>query len=608
MRRFPFDPEPFKSGKFTPFSERTMGEMLMARANTQGLADKVHLAFVERGRQEQHRYTFSQLAAEALRIAGALQRFGVKRQEPVVLCFTSNQQFISIFYACQLLSAVPVPIAPPFNRDQVPTTLRQLEHIARQTQARAVITDGELHALLLGGLSSKLDCHILGFEELAAEKEEAQVDLGSPEDVSFIQYTSGSTGGRKGLPVTHRHLSANINALGSALNLIPEDCGVSFLPVYHDMGLIGKVLLTACHRLRLGLLSPLAFLRDPAEWLWAIHDYAGTVCVAPPFAYELCQRRIQDERLEGLDLSSWRICMVGADVIKPQVLQAFQQRFARYGVRENASLPVYGLAEATLAASIPPLNVPIVTLQRSDPASGAKELRTLVGVGRVVEGHELQIWSPEGQPLPEGQEGEIVIRGPSVIPGYWKDSHPSPVKDGWLRTGDLGILTAESLFISGRIKDVLKHNGRSLHPSELEWVAEHVEGVRAGCCAAFQLADGGIVLALESRLEEPERRTRLADQVAAEVRAAHGLNLREVLVLPPYTIPKTTSGKVQRALTRQRYETGQLSRPAAAQLLAGQLATLLNAARGGATLIMRKVFRQSLPTLPGKRPWTEKNP
>lgn len=549
----------------------------------------IHLGLRAKRREPPRQWTFAQLAADCLRVARALQQLGVQRQTPVLLSFASDWQFILTFHACQLLAATPIPIIPPFQRSQVPAKLRQLRHILHESGARVLVTDKTLHPVMVGGLRDGWSGTVAAFDELDQERAEATPVLPQPDDIAFVQYTSGSTGGRKGVPVSHRHLTVNINGIGHALDIASDDVGVSFLPVYHDMGLIGKVILTACHGNHLTQIPPLAFLRDPALWLQAIHDVRGTICAAPPFAYELCARRIEDADLAGLDLSSWRIAMAAADMIRPDVLQRFRERFAPCGFREHAFLPVYGLAEATLAATMPPLGQPVRTLdlpgrERGQPA------RRLVGVGHALIDHEICIWGPDRTPVPDGVEGEIMVRGPSVIPAYWKHTGDAAVVDGWLRTGDLGVLTRDGLFVSGRIKNVIKHRGRSLQPSDLEWIADEVPGARRGCSAAFNASasDEEVILVVETRLAGADERRRLADEIHARVRGELGIELHDVCVVPPYCVPKTSSGKVQRYLARERYESGNLVLPWHYRLL-GDAVALFHFVRGRVLLAWQRL-------------------
>lgn len=570
--------------RFVPAPESNIASVLLARAEHPRLADKVHLIVSPRRGVVEQRLTFAELARGCLQLARALQRRGVRRGARVVLSFASDWPFIRSFYACQLLGAIAVPVIPPMNRAQVRSRIEQLREIAGETQAEILVTDRQLHTLMEGGLGAAGALRVISYEELAGETEEVRPDLPAAGDLCFLQYTSGSTGGRKGVPVTHGHLVTNINAIGHSLAIVPRDNGVSFLPVYHDMGLIGKVILTACHGNLLCQIPPLSFLRDPAHWLRVIHEHRGSVCAAPPFAYGLCARRIEDADVAGLDLGCWRIAMAAADMIRPEVLDGFAARFAAQGFRRQAFLPVYGLAECTLAATMPALDRPVETLR---VGAGARA-RELVCVGVPLLGHRVRIASPAGSELPRGAEGEIEVQGPSVIDRYWGDAAPR-TRDGWLRTGDLGVLTDAGLFISGRVKEVIKVRGRSLQPCDFEWVADEVLGVRRGCSAAFNAtASEQVVLVVESRLRGAPARAGLADGVRVRVREALGIELAEVVVVPPHTVPRTSSGKTRRNLTRERLEAGALRPSRRAQVQDLSIAAF-HRARGLASRAARAV-------------------
>ncbi len=495
------------------------------------------------------------------------------------------------FYASQLLAAIVIPIIPPLHRTQVGQKLQEMREIAEAGEVRFVLTDDRLQAVYLGGLAGSSVQRVLTFSDLHGEDPLEQVEQGNPEDIAFIQYTSGSTGGRKGVPLRQRHLLANIDAIARGLNVLPEDCGVSFLPVYHDMGLIGKVLTVLCTGIRLVLMSPLDFIRRPAAWLEAIHRYSGTICAAPPFAYRLCTRRISEQDSTPLDLRSWRIAMIAADMIHPYIMSEFTDRFGAQGLSRDVFLPVYGLAESSLASTFPTLDDRLHTLSFKRP--GHQATRVLVGVGHPVEGMDVAIQSSEGDLLSRGQEGEIVIRGTSVVEEYWR-TEDSPMRAGWLRTGDLGVLTEQGLFVSGRIKDALKYHGRTLQPSGLEWTAQSVDGVRAGCCAAFNVSESNdaIVLVAESRLEPTAERERLAQQLHAVVQQEHGVRLHDVVIVSPRTIPKTTSGKVRRYLTRQQFEASMLERSMTTELVAN-LSAARSVARGKIMQVWQRLHGKS---------------
>jgi fatty-acyl-CoA synthase len=360
--------------------------------------------------------------------------------------------------------------------------------------------------------------------------------------------------------------------------------GVSWLPLYHDMGLIGFVLAPIYHLVPIVFLPALLFLKRPITWFQAISRHAGSIAYAPNFAYALCVKRIRESELAGLNLSSWRIAGCGAEPIRPETLEAFATAFAPIGFRKEALLPSYGMAESTLAITFSELEAGMSTIAVDGPAlweTGKANLIAedddravrLVSCGREFPEHKVRVFEPEDaaseRPLPERIVGELRIAGPSVMRSYWEDAERTRESFGgpFLRTGDLGFLHEGRVFICGRSKEVIIVNGRNYYPQDMEWEASKVAGVRKGNVVAFGARDPSgmerdrerVVLALE--VQEAERLAQsssLIHDVRRAVQEGMGLTLDDVLALPPGALPKTTSGKLQRARTRELYETGEL--------------------------------------------------
>ncbi|HYM10041.1 MAG TPA: AMP-binding protein, partial [Bryobacterales bacterium] len=380
--------------------------------------------------------------------------------------------------------------------------------------------------------------------------------------------------------LTHANLLANIRAIGQALNVGPEDRGVSWLPLYHDMGLIGCWLLSLYFGMPLLVLSPLDFLSRPERWLWAIHYHRATLSVAPNFAYDLCARKIRDESIEGLDLSCWRAAMNGSEMVRPQTIARFTARFSRCGFRPEAMLPVYGLAESTVALCVPPLErgprldhirrQALERQQRAEPAvhdHGGSATLTFVSVGRPLPGHALRIVDEAGQEVGERIEGSIQFRGPSSMAGYFRQPEATAAitRDGWLDSGDLGYWAGGELFVTGRSKDIILKAGRNLYPDEIEAAVEEVDGLRKGCVAAFGTADPAqgsekLVVVAETREQSAPVRDRLRGEVTRRLMDALGVPPDDVLLLDPGLLPKTSSGKLRRAVARHAYEKGAIAR------------------------------------------------
>jgi acyl-CoA synthetase (AMP-forming)/AMP-acid ligase II len=368
-----------------------------------------------------------------------------------------------------------------------------------------------------------------------------------------------------------------------------DDVGVSWLPHYHDMGLIGFVLAPIIYRTPIVFLPPLLFLKRPVSWLQAMTRHKGSISFGPNFAYALCVKRIRERDLEKIDLSSWRVAGCGAEPIRPETLESFAQTFAKVGFDKNALLPSYGMAESSLAISFTELGEGMKTLSvdgetlwsqnvaKEVPADDPRAVR-LVSCGKKFEAHDIQIFA-EGDtesatPLPEDHVGELRIKGPSVMKGYWEDVERSreAFAGEWLKTGDLGLLHGGHVFICGRSKEVIIVNGRNYYPQDIEWEASHVDGVRKGNVIAFGARDNTerdrerVVVAFEvqdaSKTVDPKELVRQNQPLVSAVRKAvlDGMNLSldDVVPLAPGVLPKTSSGKLQRAKTRELYESGAL--------------------------------------------------
>jgi 1-acyl-sn-glycerol-3-phosphate acyltransferase len=409
------------------------------------------------------------------------------------------------------------------------------------------------------------------------------------DQIALIQYTSGSTGDPKGVVLTHSNLLANIRAIGAGVNLQPGDFGVSWLPLYHDMGLIGSWLTALCFGVPIAILSPLVFLSRPERWLWAIHEHRGTVSAAPNFAYELCARRVDERAIEGLDLSCWRAALNGAEPISPDTLERFARRFEPYGFRAEAFLPVYGLAESSVGLTFPPLGrkpwVDRIGRERFENAgaalpcleSDASPLR-FVSEGKALPGHEVRVVDDASCETGERVQGNIQFRGPSTMQGYFKNPAATAAvmhRDGWVDTGDLGYLADGELFVTARIKDVIIKGGRNLYPQEVEEVVGGVQGVRRGCVAAFGLSDQRLgteklVVVAETRETDRLLQDEIEAQIISRVDAHLGLPPDVVRLVAPQTVPKTSSGKIRRDACKQMYLREQLAtkpRPAWVQVL-----------------------------------------
>jgi fatty-acyl-CoA synthase len=517
--------------------------------------------------------TYASLRDTALQVARSLRDAGLRRGDLVALIVPEAEPFLIALLGTSLSGAIPAVLAPPATSVGLPRYLERAQAILRASGARAIVTTRRLAAPLTAALAARPACTpqpmVLILDDLDAQPLEPDV-APAADDIALVQFTSGSTSSPKGVTLTHANLAANIEAFGGpdGIAISSDDIGVSWLPLSHDMGLVGMALAPLYAARPCVLLPPQEFVKHPVEWLRAITRHHGTVSFAPNFAYDLCARRVSDTA--GLDLSSWRIAGCGAEPIHAATLAAFAGKFAAVGFRDTAYVPCYGLAEHVLAATVSPRGrspridhvsadglTTGVAVAEADPDRAV----ALVACGRVLPGHQLRIAGDDGGVLPERQVGEIQVAGPSVMTGYHNEPSltAETIRDGWLRTGDLGYLSGDELFVCGRAKDMVIVNGRKFHSEDLEWAAERVGGVRPGRSVAFATSRAGterVVIVLEP--DGTIAAAALADSIRREIADLFGLFVDDVVVARNGTVSRTTSGKVQRGATRARYERGEL--------------------------------------------------
>lgn len=542
-----------------------------------------------------HFESFHELYRRASRIGFALQAHGLRKGDRLGMILLDSQQFIDSFFGALLVGVIPVPIAPPPARfGQGEASLRHIAPIVTKAQPRLLLTDAQVRPLLERLKDDSPPCSIRTLDILLREIEPhhdcPSVAIGA-EDTAFLQFTSGSTSQPKGVKLSHANLVANVRVIAEhGLQSTPDDYCVSWLPLYHDMGLIGKVLVPMYAGMRGVLFMPPGlFLKRPLSWLRYISRQKGTITFAPNFAYDLCLTRARQKPIEGLDLSSLRIAGCGAEPIRYEVLAAFADTFKPYGFRAEALMPCYGLAEHTLAVAFSPINSGMIVdlvsaealaggeaipVDQSETAAKAQEatagrhgLVHVVSCGRVFPGHEGKIVDAAGNRLHERMVGEILLRGPSVTQGYFADAQATAAtwRDGWLHTGDLGYLADGNLYVWGRTKDLIIVHGRNYHPQDLEWEAAQTQGVRTGNVIAFGFEDPDIrrervVIAAETSLSR-DRHRQLQQAITARLQEALSLTVDQVVLVPPHTLPKTSSGKLQRARTRELFRSGALGQP-----------------------------------------------
>lgn len=503
--------------------------------------------------------------------AGLLASGRVRPGEPFLLVANTGLDEVAALLGALLLGALPVPMAPPAGLVGLEAWVDRVERTAAALGATAVAgQSGALDFLATHGVA-------LPAVDLGGLPHDGPPSRGVAAGPAYVQLTSGSTADPKGVLIGHQHVAANVHMIGFGSEVRPGDRVASWLPLYHDMGLVGTLLFSLYWNLDLVLLPPQAFLTRPARWLEAISRHGCTLSPAPAFAFPYVAHRARDEELAGLDLSTWRVAYCGAEPIHPRAIERFTRRFAARGLSAGAIFPCYGLAEATLAVTFAPpgRGVREVAVSRrrlaadglvGPPESEADRL-DLVLNGRPLAELSVEVRDDAGQPLPPGHAGAVFVRGASVAHGYYRDGAATRAAfggDGWLDTGDLGCVIDGELAVIGRRKDLIIVRGRNHAAIDLEWAAQAVEGVRPGSAAAFAAADEAEgteapVLAAEVGADETDwSRGAIAAGVREAVLSRTGLRLKDVVLLAPGTLPKTTSGKVQRARVRALYEAGEL--------------------------------------------------
>jgi fatty-acyl-CoA synthase len=538
--------------------------------------------------------TYNDLYDASARFAQGLRRRGLDAGDSLILALPEPEEALIAILGSMLAGCPPAPIYPPMGFLGVPAFLRYLEHVARRAKAKRVVAGSQITPLL-GAVSHDAPT-ITGVDRFGAVLDTSPIDR--PADVAsgstaFLQFTSGSTASPKGVQVTHGNLAANLAMIRLGSRMDDRSCVVSWLPVYHDMGLIGTCLNAITMGIPLVVLAPRTFLRDPGLWLQAISENRGTHTAAPNFAYGLCVKRTTPEKVKALDLSSMVTFICGAEPVLPKTMERFVEHFTPAGLRPGAMAPAYGLAEATLAVTFTPymrgMSCDAVDPGRlsqdriaTTPAAGGEQRVPSCGV--AMAGLEVRIADEGGRPLPERYVGEVQVRGPSVTPGYIYDPEATAkalTVDGWLRTGDLGYLAGGELFPCGREKDVIIIHGRNYHAHDLEALASELPDVRTGNVVAFGVPGRGeseeLVLVAETRVVDDTER--IAKEIRGRIAEAMAVTPGDVRIVPPGTLPKTSSGKLRRSETKNLYIAGELGRDRPSYLAAWKSALRSGLAR-----------------------------
>jgi len=553
-----------------PPKYRSVNETLAASASS-----GAGLTFVDLAEREVF-VPYGEIHARASRTAGALRARGVVPGDRVALVFPTSPGFVDAFFGVLLAGAVPVPLYPPVRLGRLAEYLVATSRMIAAVGARLVLADVVTRRLLGKSIESSrpaLGC--LTPEELG-EGGELERNVG-PDELGLIQFSSGSTADPRPVALSHASLMAQLAALRALLpaeDAVPQK-GVSWLPLYHDMGLIGCLLQAVYYPGPLVLIPPELFLARPGLWLRAIARHRATISVAPSFAYALCARRVRDEELGGADLSSWRHALCGAEPVSPDSLDHFSRRFETHGFDRRSLRPVYGLAEASLAVTFTPdgrevkaLHVdPVRLAAAGEVVDGA---RAIASVGAPVPGTDVEVRDSDGRELGERRVGRIFVRGPSVMEGYFGQpaATASVLSGGWLDTGDLGFVAEGELYVCGREKNVIVIRGANHLPQEFEEALAGLESVRAGCAVALGFVPDGeegeqlLVLAERARGAGPSAGDApVVDAIRRAILARTGIRPHTVRLLAPGTIPRTSSGKLRRNEALRRFLAGELDPP-----------------------------------------------
>lgn len=541
--------------------------------------------------------TYRALYQASMRVARGLRARGLQPGCCVAIMLPTELGYFASFFGVLLAGGVPVPLYPPVRLDRIAEYMARCEKILDNAQAQILITFDRA-ARVAEIARDRVSCieHVVSSTVLLEGGDEGHTARAEvrPEHSALLQYTSGSTGDPKGVELTQANVVANIRAAVAGCELQPDDVMVSWLPLYHDMGLIGGWLMCFYGGVPTVLMSPMAFLSRPQRWLRAITDYGGSLSVAPNFAFDLCVKRVPEGDIASLDLSRMRVLLNGSEPITTKTLDGFIDRFGPAGMSRGALFCAYGLAENMVAVAFPPVGrdprvdrIDRVTFEdagRAVPSEAADALE-FVCVGKAVPKHEIRVVDGQDQAVGERIQGTIQFRGPSSFKGYFRRPDATAEvqrADGWVDTGDLGYVGEGELFITGRAKDLIIKGGRNYYPHEFEAAAASVQGVRQGCCAAFSVPDADtgterVVVVAETREKDATTREILQAQILEAVTAAVGIPPDEVVLGIPGAVPKTSSGKIRRREARRLYLDGSLNatRQSAARQTVGLFAKSL---------------------------------
>ncbi len=520
-------------------------------------------------------YPFSELRHDALIAARRLIAHGVKPDDRIALIAETGAEFAALFCGAIYAGAWPVPLPLPTSFGGKDNYIEQLAVQLQSSDPLILFYPAEI-AEMTSAAAARQGCQGIAWEDFAQQPApDCALPTASPDDICYLQYSSGSTRFPHGVAVTHASLLSNLASHSLSMNIEGTDRCISWLPWYHDMGLVGCFLSLIANQISGDYLKTEDFARRPLAWLDLISRNPGnSVSFSPTFGYDICARRISSQTnvAERFDLSRWRIAGNGADMIRPDVMQSFVNAFAEAGFTANAFLPSYGLAEATLAVTVMPPGEGIrVELVEEERLSGCPRdlsrparYRAIVNCGKAVPAMEVVIRGEHNDGLSDHHIGKVWCKGLSVMHSYFRDpeSTAACLVDGWLDTGDMGYMVDGYLFIVGRAKDMIIINGKNHWPQDIEWAVEQLPGFHQGDIAAFSVEnDSGEevpAVLVHCRVSDPAERRKLHDQIRDKVRSITGMNCVIELV-PPRTLPRTSSGKLSRAKAKKLYLAGEIA-------------------------------------------------
>ncbi|NIX77589.1 AMP-binding protein [Microvirga terricola] len=551
--------------------EKTVVEVLRSRA---ALAPEKSAFFVIESNTVVSEISNGALLEKATTLARRLAAQGVRSGDFVLLALETSSSLVTAFFACLVGSFVPCVVEAPPAGANGGDWAERIATRARLANAKLVLVREDCRDLL-----TTAGCPAKAIGELP-DPADADLHEASETDPVFLQFTSGTTSQPKALLVNHRTLLNNVRGLAQARDWAHSDVVVSWLPLYHDMGLVAMTLTGFTTGMPVALMPSNLFTMNPARWLWALHTFGGTVSAAPNFAYQFVASHAPEHRTRGLDLSRWRSALNAAEFIRKQTVELFISRFEPHGFKREAFVPAYGLAECTVAASISrpsePLRFDMISRSRLIAAGQAVEVEAsdpdalpIACTGPMIPGHDVRVVGSDGNTLPDRVQGQILLHGPSVVGGYYGETKPSNVHDGWLETGDLGYTDKGRIYVTGRIKDLIIRAGANISPYEIEQVAAEIQGVRSGAVGAIGVPDTdkgteNLIVFFETTQKTSDVIETMRKAIRERLSQKLSIAVDHVFDVAPHTLQKTTSGKLQRVKLVQLAQERLKARPASA--------------------------------------------